>query len=79
MSDILERRGRRRTTMSDENRRGRGRPRKEEYRYDQPFRFNGTEEHAYMRKALEDELGMNGGEVMRMALETLYNLKIWGR
>lgn len=65
--------------MNENVRRGRGRPRKEEQRYDQPFRFNGTEEHTYMRKALEDELGMNGGEVMRKALETLYNLKIWSR
>ena len=57
-------------------RRGRGRPRKEEQRYDYAFRFNGTEEHVYMRRALEEEMGLSGGEVMREALETLFNLKI---
>lgn len=62
--------------MDEKIRRGRGRPRKEEQRYDYPFRFNGTEEHVYMRRALEEELGLNGGEVMREALETLFNLKI---
>ena len=59
-----------------EVKRGRGRPRKEELRYDQPFRFNGTEDHTYMRKALEAKMNKNGGEVMREALELLYNMKI---
>lgn len=62
--------------MSDETKRKRGRPRKEELRYDKHFRFNGTEDHEYMRKTLEKELGMNGGEVMREALEVLFNMKI---
>lgn len=72
--------------MSDNNmsenefRRGRGRPKKEGSRNDNAFRFNGTDEHVYMRKALEEELGVNGGEVMREALELLYNMKIgWRR
>lgn len=63
-------------TDGNEIRRGRGRPRKEEQRYDYPFRFNGTEDHAYMRQALEEELGMNGGEVMRYCLETVFNMRI---
>lgn len=29
-----------------------------------------------MRKALEKELGKNGGEVVREAVEMLYNMKI---
>ena len=62
--------------MSDEIKRKRGRPQKEELRYDRHFRFNGTEDHEYMRKTLEKELGMNGGEVMREALEVLFNMKI---
>ena len=72
--------------MDDKNKvgapvkRGRGRPRKEGDRNDQAFRFNGTEEHIHMKKALEAELHMNGGEVMREALELLYNMKIgWVR
>ena len=61
---------------TDEIKRKRGRPRKEELRYDKHFRFNGTEDHEYMRKALEEKMGKNGGEVMREALELLYNMKI---
>jgi hypothetical protein len=61
-------------------RRGRGRPKKSENRWDRAFRFNGSDEHMHMKEALEDELDMNGGEVMREALELLYNMKIgWRR
>lgn len=63
--------------MAEEKlKRKRGRPRKDELKLDQAFRFNGTKEHTYMREALEKELGMNGGEVMREALEMLFNMKI---
>ena len=66
------------TEMNDKNevRRGRGRPRKEGDRNEHAFRFNGTEEHIYMKRALEQELHKNGGEVMREALELLYKIKI---
>ena len=60
----------------EELKRKRGRPRKDELKLDQAFRFNGTKEHTYMREALVKELGMNGGEVMREALELLFNMKI---
>lgn len=64
----------------NEVRRGRGRPKKTEDRWDQAFRFNGSEDHMYMKRALEEELHKNGGEVMREALELLYNMKIaWKR
>ena len=59
-----------------EVRRGRGRPRKESGRCDKSFRFNGSEEHMYMKRALEEELHMNGGEVMRAALEFYYKIKV---
>ena len=60
--------------------RGRGRPKKEGERHDHAFRFNGSEEHMYMKQALESELNKNGGEIMREALELLYNMKIaWRR
>ena len=55
---------------------GRGRPRKENNRFTGRFTFHETEENAYMRKALEEELGKNGGEVIREAVEMLYNMKI---
>jgi hypothetical protein len=54
----------------------RGRPRKTEERYDKPFRFNGTEDHLYMKRTLEKELGKNGGEIMRDALEFYFNVKV---
>ncbi len=60
--------------------RGRGRPRKPDNRMDYAIRFMVTEDHLHMKEALEDELGTNGGEVMREALELLYNMKIgWRR
>ena len=57
-------------------RRGRGRPKKEEGGFVKEIKVRMTEEQSYMKKALEDELGKNGGEVMREALELLYNMKI---
>lgn len=62
--------------MSKDGKRGRGRPRKEENRFINRFTFHETEENEYMRKALEKELGKNGGEVVREAVEMLYNMKI---
>lgn len=56
--------------------RGRGRPRKENNRYTKRFSFHETEEQTYMRKALEEEMGKNGGEIVRDAIEMLYNMKI---
>ena len=56
--------------------RGRGRPKKEEGGFVKEIKVRMTEEQSYMKKALEDELGKNGGEVMREALELLYNMKI---
>lgn len=55
-------------------RRGRGRPRKDKC-YDKVFKFCASEDHNYMKKALEEELGKNGGEILREALETLYRFK----
>lgn len=55
--------------------RGRGRPKKEGS-YDRALKFCVNEDHRYMKKALEDELNENGGEVLRKALETLYRFKI---
>lgn len=56
--------------------RGRGRPKKEAGGFVKETKVRMTEEQSYMKKALEDELGKNGGEVMREALELLYNMKI---
>ena len=55
--------------------RGRGRPKKDEC-FDRKYTFKESKDHAYMRKALEKDLGKNGAAVMREALELLYNMKI---
>lgn len=55
--------------------RGRGRPKKDEC-FDRKYTFKESNDHVYMRKALEKDLGKNGAEVMREALELLYNMKI---
>lgn len=61
--------------MSKDGKRGRGRPRKEGS-YDKALKFCANDEHKYMRQALEEELGKNGGEVLREALERLYNFRM---
>lgn len=55
-------------------RRGRGRPKKNES-FGCTFTFLGNDEHEYMRDALENDLGKNGGEVLREALEMLYRFE----
>ena len=63
--------------MAEEKmKRKQGRPRKEGDHFDKQFLFRGNSEHEYMRHALEEELGKNGGEIMREALEIFYNMKI---
>ena len=56
--------------------RGRGRPKKEKGGCVGRFTFHETEDSEYNRKSLEKELGLNGGEVIREALEMLYMIKI---
>lgn len=62
--------------MSDDikRKRGRGRPKKDKC-YDKVFKFWASEEHGYMKSTLEDELGKNGGEILREALEILYRFR----
>ena len=61
--------------MDENNRRGRGRPKKDKC-YDKVFKFLVKDEHEYMKTALEEELDKNGGEILREALETLYRFEI---
>lgn len=64
--------------MADEYvvKRGRGRPKKEEGGCKGRFTYHETEDSEYNRKSLEKELGLNGGEVIRKALEMFYMIKI---
>ena len=54
----------------------RGRPKKEKGGCVGRFTFHETEDSEYNRKSLEKELGLNGGEVIREALEMFYMIKI---
>ena len=60
----------------DMAKRRRGRPRKEEGGCKGRFTFHETEDSEYMRKALETELKLKGGEVIREAIEMLYMMRI---
>lgn len=61
--------------LDDKVKRGRGRPRKDGS-FNKKITFHANEDYVYMKKALEDELGKNGGEIMREALEMLYKIKV---
>ena len=62
--------------LDDKVKRGRGRPRKNGS-FNKKITFHANEDYVYMKKALEDELGKNGGEVMREALEMLYKIHVY--
>ena len=61
--------------MEDKIKRKRGRPRKEGS-FDKVTRFRTNDEYEYMKRALEEKMNKTGGEVMREALELLYNMQI---
>lgn len=59
-------------------RRGRGRPRKEDS-FNHTFIFRGTEEHERMLEEIERRTGKTRGEIMRDALEKYYYFKVMGQ
>lgn len=61
--------------MSTEIKRGRGRPKKETPKYDQPIKVNLTQEQADKLDILVKATGMSGNDVMREALKTMYNFE----
>lgn len=44
--------------------------------FNRRIRFCCSEEHEYMKRALEEELCKNGSEVLREALEEFYKFKL---
>lgn len=62
--------------MEDKIKRRRGRPKKGEDTFGKRFVYRESNEIEYMRKALEEEMKKNGGEVVRTAIEMLYNMRI---
>jgi hypothetical protein len=60
--------------MSTEIKRGRGRPKKETPKYDQPVKVNLTQEQADKLDFLTRKVGMSRNDIMREALDSMYRL-----
>lgn len=60
--------------MSTEIKRGRGRPKKETPKYDQPVKVNLTQEQADKLDFLTRKVGMSRNDIMRKALDSMYRM-----
>ncbi len=60
--------------MSTEIKRGRGRPKKETPKYDQPVKVNLTQEQADKLEFLTRKVGMGRNDIMREALDSMYRM-----
>ena len=60
--------------MNNEIKRGRGRPKKETPKYDQPVKVNLTHEQADKLEFLAKNIGMSRNDIMREALDNMYRL-----
>ena len=60
--------------MSNEIKRGRGRPKKETPKYDQPVKVNLTQEQADKLEFLTKKVGMSRNDIMREALDSIYRM-----
>ena len=60
--------------MSNEIKRGRGRPKKETPKYDQPVKVNLTQEQADKLEFLTKKVGMSRNDIMREALDSIYRI-----
>lgn len=60
--------------MSNEIKRGRGRPKKETPKYDQPVKVNLTQEQADKLEFLTKKVGMSRNDIMREALDSMYKM-----
>lgn len=60
--------------MSTEIKRGRGRPKKETPKYDQPVKVNLTQEQADKLDFLTRKVGMSRNDIMREALDSMYRM-----
>lgn len=60
--------------MNNEVKRGRGRPKKETPKYDQPVKVNLTQEQADKLEFLTKKIGISRNDIMREALDSMYRL-----
>ena len=65
--------------MRTEIKRRRGRPKKETPKYDQPVKVNLTQEQADKLEFLTKKIGMSRNDIMREALDNMYNVHTWLR
>ena len=56
----------------DNIKRGRGRPKKETPKYDQPVKVNLTQKQADNLEFLTKKIGINRNDIMREALDSMY-------
>ena len=60
--------------MGTEIKQGRGRPKKETPKYDQPVKVNLTQEQADKLEFLTKKVGMSRNDVIREALDSMYRM-----
>lgn len=60
--------------MSIKVKRGRGRPKKETPKYDQPVKVNLTQEQADKLEFLTKKVGLSRNDIMREALDSMYRM-----
>lgn len=58
--------------MSNEIKRGRGRPKKKTPKYDQPVKVNLTQKQANKLEFLTKKIGISRNDIMREALDNMY-------
>ena len=58
----------------DNIKRGRGRPKKETPKYDQPVKVNLTQKQADKLEFLTKKIGINRNDIRREALDSMYRL-----
>ena len=60
--------------MDNKFKRGRGRPKKETSKYDQPVKVNLTQKQADKLESLTKKIGISRNDIMREALDSMYKL-----
>lgn len=65
--------------MRTEIKRKRGRPKKETSKYDHPVKVNLTQEQVDKLEFLTKKIGMSRNDIMREALDNMYNVHTWLR
>ena len=65
--------------MDNKFKRWRGRPKKETPKYDRPVKVNLTQKQADKLEFLTKKIGISINDIMREALDNMYNVHTWLR